>query len=72
MFTQVELVSTKNEVAVYWLDHNIHEQLPLTAGRGVRIAEADQYWKINRVFTTLSQVDSLPAKARIGTIVELN
>lgn len=75
MLTQVELVSASRpdeKVAVYWIDHNLDTQAPLRAGRGIRLAESDLYWRVNRVFTTLSRVEDLPVKARIGTIVELN
>lgn len=72
MFTQVELVSTKEETAVYWLDHDQHATIPIRSGRGVRIAESDSYWRINRVFTTMRHLSDLPVKHRIGTIIELN
>jgi hypothetical protein len=72
MFTQVELISTKDEVAVYWLDHNLDEHKALRAGLGVKIVEADSYWRINRIFMTLKNLADLPVKHRIGTVIELN
>lgn len=72
MFTQVELVSTKEEIAVYWLNHDRNANVPVREGRGVRIKESDSYWRINRVCTTLRHLSDLPEKHRIGTIVELN
>jgi len=70
--TQVELVSTNDEVEVRWIDHNPNTHLPLRVGRGVSLLESGRFWRINRIFTTLSRVEDLPTKHRLGTIVELN
>ena len=72
MFTQAELVSTKEEVVVYWLDHDVSGSVPIRVGRGVRLAETKAYWRVNRVFTTMKNLADLPVKHRIGTIVEIN
>jgi hypothetical protein len=72
MFTQVELISTKREVRVYWLQHDKYNEQPIRAGRGVRILEETPYFCINRVFLTLKDRSDLPVKANVGTIVELN
>ena len=69
ILTQVELQSTDDERQVYWL--NTETYPPLKIGRGVKIKETPHFWKINRVFITLKEED-LPAKAKVGTIVELN
>jgi hypothetical protein len=72
MFTQVELISTKQEVRVYWLEHEQYNHAPIRVGRGVRILEELPYFSINRVFTTLKNRTDLPVKSLVGTIVELN
>lgn len=72
MFTQVELVSSNDEVAVYWLNYNPSNQKPIQVGHGVRLAEVDHFWKINQVLMSLKNIEDLPVKARIGTVVELN
>ena len=72
MFIQTELVSTKDETAIYWLNHDVEKYHPIRVGRGVRIAESNSYWRVNRVFTTMKNLEDLPVKHRIGTIVEIN
>ena len=72
MFVQTKLVSTTEDTAVYWLDHNVEKQAPIRVGQGVRIADSDTYWLINQVCTTVRNLTDLPIKYRIGTIVELN
>jgi len=72
MFTQVELVSTTDDVFVYWLHNDLQTQPKLRSGLGVRILEVAPYLRVNRVFTTLKNLSDLPAKSLVGTIVEIN
>ena len=72
MLTQVELISTNHEVQVYWLDYSSYDNVNIRPGRRVKIAEADPFWYINRVFTTLKSISDLPTRARVGTVIELN
>ena len=72
MYTQVELVSTNDEVFVYWLRNDLQNQPKLKAGLGIRIQEVGPYLRVNRVFTTLKNLSDLPTKSLIGTIVEIN
>lgn len=71
MFTQAELISTTNSVDVFWLDHNPQEFF-IQVGCVVRLVETPDYWRINRVFTTINNLANLPVKHQIGTIVEIN
>jgi hypothetical protein len=73
MYTQVELVSIRNdEPLVYWLYNNLNTQPKLKAGHGIRIREETPYFRVNRVFTTLRNLSDLPTKSRVGTIVDIN
>ena len=72
MYTQVELISTDNDVSVYWLDNDLDTQPKLRAGLGVHILELPDYHRVNRVFTTLKNLSDLPTRSVVGTIIELN
>ena len=72
MYTQVELVSTTNDVSVFWLYNDLQTEPRLRAGLGIRICEVAEYLRVNRVFTTLKNLSDLPTKHRLGTIVEIN
>jgi hypothetical protein len=72
MYTQVELVSSNDDVFVYWLHNDLQHQPKLKTGLGVRILEVGPYLRVNRVFTTLKNLSDLPTKSLVGTIVEIN
>ena len=72
MYTQVELVSTTDEVFVYWLDHDFETVSKIRSGLGIRISEERPYLRVNRVFLTLKNLSDLPTKHKIGNIVEIN
>lgn len=72
MYTQVELVSSNDDVYVYWLHNDLQTQPKLRTGLGVRLFEVDKYLRVNRVFTTLKNLTDLPTKSLVGTIVEIN
>ena len=72
MYTQVELLSVDGSTRVYWLDNEVGTQPKLRPGVGVRILEEEPYLLVSRVFTTLNNVEDLPVKSKIGTIVEIN
>lgn len=72
MYTQVELISTKGEVFVYWLFNDVSTQPKLRSGHGLRILEVQPFLRVSRVFTSLRNLADLPTKSLLGTIVEIN
>lgn len=53
MYTQVELVSSNDDVYVYWLHNDLQTQPKLRTGLGVRLFEVDKYLRVNRVLPRL-------------------